>query len=72
MQLRISDPTEGSAWRGYWSLEVLVEGDLLVEANVASTALEGAGPESLEDLATTLRELADMYEQLDDVDGVSL
>lgn len=72
MQLRISDPSEGQTWRGYWSVEVVVDGELLVDGNVATTALEGAGPDDLGDLADTLREIAEMYEQLDDVDGVSL
>jgi hypothetical protein len=71
MELRITDPTE-PGYAGYWTVRVHQDGDLLLEANVATTALEGAGPDDLDDLAEQLRELADVYEKLDGVDGVSL
>jgi hypothetical protein len=71
MELRVTDPTE-PGYAGYWTVRVHQDADLLAEANVATTLLEGAGPDDLGDLSETLRELADMYEQLDGVDGVSL
>jgi hypothetical protein len=71
MELRITDPSE-PGYSGYWTVRVHQDGDLLLEGNVATTVLEGAGPDDLGDLAEQLRELADVYEQFDEAEGVSL
>lgn len=66
MQVRISGPEEGATMRGYVSVEVLEQGDLLAETNVS--------PEIVDDVlgddpAEAYRALADAVEALEESDA---
>jgi hypothetical protein len=63
MRLKISDPTEGSTYRGYWSIEVLEDGELLAEVQLSREIFDDV----VGDLgnAGTYRAIADLLEFLE-------
>ena len=73
MRLTITDTTEPApngdgTWTGYYSVEIEAYGELLADVNVAPEVLpDFEEPQDLRDLAASLQQAAEMWEDSDHV-----
>jgi hypothetical protein len=67
-KITISDPSEGTTYSGYYSIEVIEHGDVVAEAHIAPSQLPSVdGPEELAELGEVIQQTA---LQLEEIEGV--